>query len=340
MPDQDSTAQPDVSLAAGYVPIVLDRPPNPAMTLETWLPFKANALALSLANRLAEQPIDAASFCPLVLHAPPGMGKTHLLNAVAAVTPRARLIHIADWRVELERAARLGAQAELRCWLHQTDLLLIDDIDLCPDDAEVQRELLALVDDFCLRGKALVASSRVHPTLLKTLSAPLRSRLASGVLCELKMGDAEERTTLLGRLFGARPVSPEVLAHLAERTGESVRQLQGVVRQALAVHECLGAPIDLELARAILEPAATPEQPPDSEGNNGTEDGSRERLRQMLASAGNEGEQALALEIALSERLRQLRERGRSSPSIGRLEKALDLLRQGKTAEALKCISL
>jgi hypothetical protein len=46
------------------------------------------------------------------------------------------------------------------------------------------------------------------------------------------------------------------------------------------------------------------------------------------------------LELALSERLRQLRERGRSSSSIGRLEKALDLLRQGRTAEALKCISL
>lgn len=326
----------------GWVPLVLERAPDPDMSFDEWQPFKTSAMALVLARRLVDRSASTPVVSPVLLCAPPGMGKTHLLHAVANADPRAKLIHFADWCVELERALRIGARAELRYWLTCADVLLLDDLDLCPADGRVQDELLALFDSFAGTGKAIVASTRAHVTDLGSLGEPLRSRLAGAVVCVLGMADLAERRALLLHFFGAEPVPGEVLDRLAGAP-DSIRQLKAVARQTTLLHRCLGLPINLDLVRTLVERPAPRSQPSLADSDAaGTKDdeGSRERLKQMLAGAGNENEQALALEIALGERLRQLRDRRPHSPAIERLEKALELLREGRTAEALKCISL
>lgn len=310
------------------------------MTFETFVSCRANDFLLEVARVVATEGDRRPMYNPLYIYGEVGMGKTHLLSAIAnrAQARRAVLMNVADLDAELEYAERLRARAELRRWLSDADVLLIDDIQLCKGREDVQRELFALFNRALRERRSLVIASDVPPTRLRDVENRLLSRLGSGVMLGLQLGDKAARLEILRRFLAGRWLADEVLDYLAEHVTDNVRRLKGAAAQLLATQERIGAPADLTLARAVvpLESDLRTSRllpPPDAEA---VEPGLR--FKEMLAGAETEEEQALALQIALGERARELRASNGSEELLQRLERALALLREGKRDQALVVI--
>jgi chromosomal replication initiator protein len=323
-----------------YRPLLLGEPPDPSMTFETMIPFRVNAFAMDVARVVAEHGGARALYNPLYCYAEVGLGKTHLLSAVAhgAQGRRVLMANAADVDAELRRATRLGREGELRSWIIEHDLFLLDDVQLCEGNEALQREVFAIINHMMKRRKSVVFSSDVPPTRLTGIEARLTSRLGGGPIVALNNGDRDEREQLLLRFLGDQ-MPPEVVAYLADNVKDNVRRLKGAALQVLSMSQAGKVPADVSMARLVvplpedLVPRHRVE--PEAASLAGKFAGG-DRFKEMLASAETEEEQILAFQIALSERVRQLKEQGAGKEVLGKLQQALAALRDGKLGEALR----
>jgi hypothetical protein len=364
-------------------------PTDPDQTFDNFLRCRGNSFALDLAITVASKSPSQLPYNPIYIYGDVGLGKTHLLNAIANSASEKSLLKLntADLELELDRALRLGKRAELRRKLTSADILLVDDIQLCEGRDEFQRDLFSILNHMTRSRRWVVITSDVPPTELAGIEKRLLSRLAGGVIVGLQMGDREERSHFVRQCFGEQEVPDEVVTHLAEFVTDNFRRLKAVVTRLLAASELTHEDITLEAARLITDPSRPPvekptesditEPPPDSPPSTAAvhheiaspEDAAESptmgdlwdnplyeppshpsprrdlsestaiRFKEMLAEAETEAEQALALQIALGERIRQLRKEAGESDSVKRLEEALALVREGKTEEAVRLIS-
>jgi hypothetical protein len=370
-----------------YPAELLVEPTDPAQTFETFIRCRGNSFALDLAFTVASKPPSHLPFNPIYIYGDVGLGKTHLLNAIAnAAQDQAVLkLNIADLELELDRALRLGKRAELRRTLTSVDILLVDDIQLCEGRDEFQKELFAILNHMTRGRRRVVITSDVAPTELAGIENRLLSRLSGGVIVGLQMCDRDERVNFVRHCFGDRQVADEVVAHLAEYVTENFRRLKGAVSQLVASCELAHEEITIQAARVVTGSPALevnddsedtlnvePYQPgneslveeyppvrtverdtsadddlwdnivderPESHAPRDFSESAAIRFKEMLAEAETEAEQALALQIALGERIRQLRKEGADPESVRRLERALALVREGQTEEAVRLIS-
>ena len=156
------------------------------------------------------------------------------------------------------------------------------------------------------------------------------------------MSDKTERLDLIRHFLEDRSMPKDVVAYLADNITDNIRRLKAAVAQLLTMGDGTQNPMDIDMARAVV-PAS--EYSPQSESqfqalsvNYASQEPqspvkpqpTANRFKQMLASAESEEEQALALQIALGERIRELRNKGGEQESIRQLERALELLRRWK----------
>ncbi len=334
-----------------YVPTLLLTPPDPELTFERYIPCRANSFPLEVARIVAEHGGERSAYSPLYIYSDIGLGKTHLLSAVANATVRhACLVNTADLEVEFERAQRLRQRAELRQFLGSHEILLVDDVQLCEGHENLQRELFALFNQLTRSGRAVVISSDVPPTRLSGVEDRLLSRLGSGVIVGLQMADRAERREMLRQFAQGSALDEPVIDYLAEQVTDSVRRLKAVILQLQVTAERTGVAVDLDLARAVAPmprdlvappqrrgaPAAASPEPPRAAPSPSAGGGGKERFKEMLAGAETEEEQILALQIAVGERLRQLSQDGGDTQVQARLRHSLELLREGQLSEAMQ----
>lgn len=356
----------------------LNDPPDPGLTFDNLVVCKGNSFAVELAKTVSYKSPSRLPYNPLYFYADIGLGKTHLLSAIAnaAVERRVLLLNVADLELEVERAIRLHKRAELREWLLTAEILLLDDIQLCEGREDVQRDLFAVLNHMLRAHRWVVITSDVPPTRLAGVESRLLSRLGAGVIVSLHMGDRNECRDLIKSFVQDRPMPEEIIDYLAENVTENVRGLKAAVAQLLTLSAGTDAPLTLDMARTVV-PAHEAHGPlPAQEDSVPTgsqlpqaERGSRaqapvnriremlagaeyvirhflqfqpyevDRFKEMLATAESKEEQALALQIALGTRIRQLRGEGGDPDTLNRLEQALDLLREGKMEQAVEWIS-
>lgn len=331
----------------GYEPVLVGDPPDPSMTFETMMPFRVNAFAIDVARVVAQHGGARALYNPLYCYAEVGLGKTHLLSAIAlaAAGRRALMVNTADLSAELTRATRLEAQGDLRAWIIEHDLLLLDDVQLCEGNEVLQREIFAIMNQMMKHRRSIVFSSDVPPMQLQGIEARLTSRLGGGPIVALNMGDRDEREQLLWRFLGDGGLPDEVVAYLADNVKDNIRRLKAAALQILSMSRSARVPASVDMARVVVplpgdlarstERIANPRA--HQEAGRGAGVGG-DRFKEMVAKAETEEEHVLALQIALSERLRQLKETGASLDAVKRLQTALSLLRDGKLNEALNWI--
>lgn len=332
---------------------LLSTTPDPTMTFSEFVRCKGNAFAVDLARIVATKSPLNLPYNPLYIYADVGLGKTHLLSAIAneAKDRVTLLANTADLVAECERASRFHSAAELREWLISSEILLLDDVQLCEAREELQLELFSILNHMTRSGRWLVISSDVPPNHLEGVESRLLSRLGGGVIVSLQMGDRAERIEMLRHFLQERIVPEDVLDYLAESVTDNVRQLKASVSQLLAVAENADSEVTMEMAKEI---AFMMERPPQAQQEMGLQstlyqsaspdetDTSRptaERFKEMLAAAETEEEQALALQIAVGERIRQIRRNKNDPATLGRLEQALELLREGNTQEAITLLT-
>jgi chromosomal replication initiator protein DnaA len=332
---------------------LLSTTPDPTMTFAHFVRCKGNAFAVDLARIVAAKAPLNLPYNPLYIYADVGLGKTHLLSAIAneASDRETLLANTVDLVVEYGRATRFHFVAELREWLISKEILLLDDIQLCEGREELQLELFSVLNHMMRSGRWLVISSDVPPNHLAGVESRLLSRLGGGVIVSLQMGDKLERIEMLRHFLQEHTLPADVLDYLAVNVTDNVRQLKAVVSQLLAVAQNTNSEVTVELAREVADvPGKLPRSENQTEAHSGVFQAvspdetahartMAHRFKEMLSVAETEEEQALAIQIALGERIRQLRKSGNDRATLTRLEQALERLREGDMEEAIRCLT-
>ena len=256
--------------AAGEVPEALRRqqppPPSlhPALTFDTFVVGDENRLAHASALSTLESP---GAMNPLLIFGAPGLGKTHLLNAIghAAHAQGLRVVFAAAERFgnDYAAAARDRSYESFRARYRGCDVLIIDDVQFFEGRERFQEELFHTFNDLHARGKQIVLSADRPPAQLTGLGDALRSRLGWGIVADLQKPQYEMRLSLLRAKSRAhaRPLPEPALATIAERCCPTVRELEGWLNRVIQYAPLVGAPLTPEVIDRALSPFATAAEP-------------------------------------------------------------------------------
>jgi len=208
------------------------------MTFASFVTTDDNFYPVEIARTVALVPRIWKSITPVMIHASYGLGKTHLLTAMAkASNTKTMLINTVDLHIEFRNCNSAQRERQLREWLSGHELLLLDDIQFCQGDLAFQRFLLALLNRMPRETHGLVTASDETLSQLVGLDESFFSRLTSGLVIELPMVDHEGRKKILENLFSHSgiPLPPdEITTHIANTFDSNIRQLKAAGRMVLA----------------------------------------------------------------------------------------------------------
>jgi chromosomal replication initiator protein len=223
---------------------VLGSPLDQRYTFQSFIEGPSNRVAFAAARAVAEQSSNAR-FNPLFLHASVGLGKTHLLQAIAAesisLNPQSRVVYLTAeyfmWR--FATAIRDNNALTLKEQLRDIDLLIIDDMQFLQGKS-IQNEFCHLINMLLDSAKQVVVAADRPPSELESLEPRVRSRLNGGVALEMSAPDLTMRLAMLKlRLQHAQAedatlnIPEEILVHVARTITGSGRELEGAFNQLL-----------------------------------------------------------------------------------------------------------
>ncbi len=227
---------------------VLGSPLDGRYTFQSFIEGPSNRVALAAARAIAESGSNAVRFNPLFLHASVGLGKTHLLQAIASEAlrnrPQARVVYLTAeyfmWR--FATAIRDNNALTLKEQLRDIDLLIIDDMQFLQGKS-IQNEFCHLINMLLDSARQVVVAADRPPAELESLEPRVRSRLNGGVALEMTSPDYEMRLSILQQRLAAAQVEDksldipsEILEHIARSVTGSGRELEGAFNQLLFRH--------------------------------------------------------------------------------------------------------
>ncbi|MCC6243326.1 MAG: ATP-binding protein [Gemmatimonadaceae bacterium] len=234
---------------------------------DTFVVGSSNRLAASAARAVAEAP--GTAYNPLFVYGGSGLGKTHLVAAIAFQARQAQ----PDMRVEfttgeevaerLHKAIASGQQGEFARRYQDVDLLILDDVQFLTGQRETQTELLRLFNLMQGKGRQLVMTSDRPPADIPDVDQRLLSRLSGGLIVDVGAPDFEMRVAILRNACAERDLSFDsgVLDETARLPYGNVRELKGALNRLSAYQQLEGQAITAEDVRAVLGertvPAAT-----------------------------------------------------------------------------------
>jgi chromosomal replication initiator protein len=250
----EQPAEPVVAVEA------VERPNlDPRLTFDRFVVDATNRVAYNAAKALAEAGVPR--FSPLFLHSGTGLGKTHLMHAIGhaylAAVPGARVILMSAERFMFEFVAAIRANDThaFKTRLRGSDLLMIDDLHFISGKKPTQDEFFHTINELTAAGKRLVITADRHPQGLDDVEARIVSRLAMGLVADIKSPDATLRRALLDHRLGELPevkVPEDVLELLAHKVTGSLREVEGALNRLVAYGQLTGEQINLEFAQATL----------------------------------------------------------------------------------------
>ena len=228
----------------------------PSFTFENFVVGTSNQIAHATAQRVAEVPGRAHN--PLFIYARSGLGKTHLLQAMAHRTVGSYetvCIEIESFIREFVAAVREGSRAQFQERYERSEVLLVDDIQALADREGTQDEFFNLFNTLHQSNRQIVICSDVHPRQLRGLPERLVTRFEGGLVVEIEPPDLELRQAILSwksRQSGL-DIDETALSIIAQRARRNVRELEGALHQVRAFAEVEGAPLDRETVLRALE---------------------------------------------------------------------------------------
>jgi chromosomal replication initiator protein len=259
VPEERRPDHPGVAPESGTVePLPLD----PNHTFERFVIGSGNRLAHAAALAVAELPGEA--YNPLFLHGPPGLGKTHLLGAIADYLRRRRpelTTHYTTaerFTSEFVGALRKDGPERFKRRYRGLDALLIDDVQVLEGKEQTQAEFVHTFNALHAAGKQIVLSSDRPPEAITRLADRLRDRFAWGLSVELGPPDLRTKTAVLWQITHDAPLGlpePIVLRQIANLAAGNVRRLEGAMTRVAALASVLDEPVTPTLVNRALGPS-------------------------------------------------------------------------------------
>jgi chromosomal replication initiator protein len=238
---------------------------NPNYSFERFVIGAGNRAAHAAALAVAETPSEA--YNPLFLHGPPGLGKTHLLGAVAnylrlnAPGLSVRYTTAECFTNEFVAALRSSGAEGFKSRYRDLDVLLVDDVQFLQGKQHTEEEFFHTFNALYEGGSQLVLSADRLPGELSTLAARLRDRFEWGLTIPVDPPDLPTRLTVLQRLAreaGLDGADREALSELARRVDANVRRLHGAFTKAIAHASLTAKPLSAELVGELIPSARAP----------------------------------------------------------------------------------
>ncbi|MDJ0513197.1 MAG: chromosomal replication initiator protein DnaA [Methyloceanibacter sp.] len=240
-------------------------PLDPRLSFGSFVVGNTNKLAHAAAHQVALSSSSPQSpFNPLFLHGNVGLGKTHLLHAIAwevkRQKPEAEVLYLTAERFMSGFVQALRARDALafKEKLRNIDILLIDDMEFLQGPT-IQQEFCHTLNSLIDGGRQVVVAADRAPTHLDKLDMRMRSRLGGGLVAEMKTMDYDLRHKILEKRAqeacaetNGLEVSDTVLAFLAERLTESGRELEGAVHRLRASYQLTDEPVTIAIAEQIV----------------------------------------------------------------------------------------
>jgi len=232
---------------------------HPRHTFERFVIGPGNRMAHAAALAVAELPGEA--YNPLFLHGPPGLGKTHLLGAIADYLRRRRpelTVHYTTaerFTTEFVTALRKDGPDAFKLRYRKLDALLIDDVQALEGKEHTQEEFVHTFNALHAAGKQIVLSSDRPPEAISRLAERLRDRFEWGLRVSIASPDLRTRTALLWRMTTEVPLEitdAAVLHDIAGLAAGNVRRLEGTMTRIAALSSVLGEPVSRALIRKAL----------------------------------------------------------------------------------------
>ena len=233
---------------------------NPQFTFDNFVVGPSNRFAHSAAIAVSKTPGQV--YNPLFIYGPPGVGKTHLLYAIAngirKVKPDANIVYIKgdQFTIELIAAIQNGKNIEFRNKYREADLFLIDDVQFIAGKESTQEEFFHTFNKLYEEHKQIVMTSDRKPSDMLTLEDRLKSRFEWGLIADIQPPDYETRMAIIKKKATSlgMELSHDVCDYIAVNVTNNVRQIEGTVKKIMAYRDLNNMPLDLpNVSRAISD---------------------------------------------------------------------------------------
>jgi chromosomal replication initiator protein len=260
---KDARSRSDATSSAAAEMPLTPRALNPRYSFDQFIIGDGNRLAHAAALAVAELPGQA--YNPLFLHAPPGLGKTHLLHAIGNYVlaygggAAVRYATVESFTNEFISALSSRSLPRFKQAYRNADVLLVDDVQFLASKAKTEEEFFHTFNALHAEGRQLVITCDRLPRQMHTVEERLRERFEAGLVAEISPPDYATRVAILRKraaLDRVQLADSSVLELIAERVTDNVRLLEGTLIRLVAYHSLNRRPIDVELAETVLGKAA------------------------------------------------------------------------------------
>ena len=238
-------------------------PLDKRFTFERFVVGKPNELAHAAAKRVSE--IGPVTFNPLFLYGGVGLGKTHLMHAIAwqikKTNPSSRMLYLSaeQFMYRFVQALRFKDMYGFKEIFRSVDILMVDDVQFIAGKESTQDEFFHTFNALVEQGKQLVISGDRAPGEIDGLEERIKSRLAWGLVVdlhptdyELRLGILQSKVEIQSKLHPGININNGILEFLAHRISSNVRVLEGSLTRLFAYASLVGRPIDIDMAQECL----------------------------------------------------------------------------------------